>query len=97
MAVRALRLGAAMSSRLYHTIIVFGTAIGVGGGTAVALSGCDLYFNSPTPQIDAQHGIIDAPFGTIADAPWGIIDAPPPPDAAIDAVLPDAPTDGSAT
>ena len=78
-----------MSSRLYHTIIVFGTAIGIGGGTAVALSGCDLYFD-PTPKVDAQHGIIDASFGTIADAPWGIIDAPPPPDAMPDAVLPDA-------
>lgn len=81
-----------MSSRLYHTIIVFGTAIGVGTGAAVAMTGCDLYLGDPAP-IDAAHGIIDASFGTIADAPWGIIDAAvPPPDAG----LPDAASDGSA-
>lgn len=65
-------------SRLYRSIVVFGTAIGAGApivATALAPA-CELYEGpARAPKPDAWHD-------TIADAPWhGIIDAALPPDA----------------
>ncbi len=37
-----------MSSRLFRSIIVFGTAMGAGAGLVAQTAGCDLYF-TPSP------------------------------------------------
>ena len=67
-------------SRLFRTIVVFGTSLGAGTGLVVAAtsSGCDLYFG---PGSGSGHGgsgwtHIDAGCD-LCDAHWGIIDAPP--------------------
>jgi hypothetical protein len=82
-------------SRLYRSIVVFGTTLGAGAPiVAAALApACDLYEgpSRPAPP-DAWHA-------TIADAWHGIIDAPTPPDAwptIADAPNPDARVDGPA-
>jgi hypothetical protein len=69
-----------MSTRLFRSIVVYGTAM---GACTAVVSGCDLYFRHEPPQVDAgQIGIIDAgPYGMIEDGPWGIIDASAPPDS----------------
>jgi hypothetical protein len=65
-----------MPSRLFRSIIVFGSALGVG---SVAAGGCDLYFDGggkhPDGPQDGWHGIIDVPPPP-RDCCWGIIDAP---------------------
>lgn len=99
-----------MATRLYRSIVVFGTTLGAGGAVVAVAplisSGCSLHSGD-----DDWHGIIDAPlpypdancmdaqcpdawYVPIFDAGWGIIDAPQPQP---DAALPDAaPPDAAA-
>lgn len=91
-----------MATRLFRSIVVFGTTLGAGTAVVVPLvsSGCSLSMGDDSGD-DSWHGIIDAAlppchgdarcpdawYVPISDGPWGIIDAPlPDPDA----VPPDA-------
>jgi len=96
-----------MATRLYRSIVVFGTTLGAGGAVvAVApliASGCSLDLDDGGD--DSWHGIIDAAqpcrdaecpdawYVPIFDAPWAIIDAPMPDAAPPDAGNPDAAVD----
>jgi hypothetical protein len=92
-----------MASRLFRSIVVFGSAMGASAGVVAGSAGCDLYFATPRPD-PGPHGIIDASnWGTIADGPWPMIDASAPHDAGVcrdaadaaDAQLHDASAAGS--
>lgn len=87
-------------SRLFRSIVLFGTSLGAGAGVVAAVSslssGCDLYFpRDPGPTRTTAWPIIDAPVETSCtvehpcDA-WGIIDA-----SIVDGwgTIADAPTD----
>jgi hypothetical protein len=81
-----------MATRLFRSIVVFGTTIGAAAalGPGCDLSGGDGGDDDDESDVDAWFGIIDAPtpyWDAAPDADWGIIDAPLP-DAAPDAEPP---------
>jgi hypothetical protein len=78
-----------MPSRLFRSIVVFGTSVGaattVGVTASAVISGCDLYEGSSGPHHDGRWGIIDAAIldahcadAHCPDAWWSLIDAAPP-------------------
>jgi hypothetical protein len=99
-----------MATRLFRSIIAFGTALGAGAGVATLVPACALYAGDDSSG-DDWHGIIDAAlpcadgacpdaWPPISDAFWPMIDASmPPPDAAPDAwpTIADAPSPDAAT